>query len=611
MNNDEGTVRLTLDPGPSQIVLADIVQTLSGPGTTYQHQKTFTGLAAGAHVLRIAYLTGAPGSENNRTNFDAVRAYSAGKQHVFDDDNRLKQTTEGANNTIYQYDKNGSLTKKTLGTDNTLYAYDGARRLKDVSFNGTSQASFTYDGNGARTSKTTATGTTAYVNDTRALTQVLQETKGANTLTYVPGVLQHDSSLTGNAQWSYFHQDAQNNRALTDNAASVSKRWEYDPFGSIRMQTGTASSDFQYAGEQRDSETGLINLRARYYEPVLGRFVSRDVLSGRSGFPQSFNRYVYALNNPVRQLDPSGYGVGCCNPTEQEGPHGEVQEEEKEYSHDCDCWERKRDGATSPETAPAQSAATAPAAQAPRGQTSGSSGGGAANNENEDVEEEQPPPASAPTAPTAPEPETPPPAPTPVGPPIPLTPRPASPSSSSTTGPSTPGAAASGPASMSPPGQQDQRREVDNKSPDGELTISIPGVFRTLQENFMTGYLDINVTIPYRLASGLLPTGITFGTMISSRGLNPYAGGALTTGWGFSFTTSPSTPTPGWTAALQAVVPVTVRIEGVPLTKVVVPVAVQAGYSFGYPSGGGSGLFGEVGVGWPAPSGNITAFHVW
>jgi RHS repeat-associated protein len=307
MNNDEGTVRLTLDPGPSQIVLADIVQTLSGPGTTYQHQRTLTGFAAGAHVLRIAYLTGAPGSPNNRTNFDAVRAYSAGKQHVYDDDNRLEQTTEGANTTTYQYDKNGSMTKKTLAADNTVYTYDGGRRLKDVSLNGTSQASFTYDGNGARTSKTTSTGTTAYVNDTHALTQVLQETKGATTLTYVPGVLQHDSSLAGNAQWSYFHQDAQNNRALTDNAASVGKRWEYDPFGSIRTQPGTANSDFQYAGEQRDSETGLINLRARYYDPALGRFVSRDVVSGRAGFPQSYNRYSYAYNNPLRYIDPSGY----------------------------------------------------------------------------------------------------------------------------------------------------------------------------------------------------------------------------------------------------------------------------------------------------------------
>ncbi len=74
-----------------------------------------------------------------------------------------------------------------------------------MSLNGTSQASFGYDGNGARTSKTAGGVTTSYVNDTRSLTQVLQETTGANTKSYVPGVLQYDPSLSGAAQWAYFH----------------------------------------------------------------------------------------------------------------------------------------------------------------------------------------------------------------------------------------------------------------------------------------------------------------------------------------------------------------------------------------------------------------------
>jgi len=84
--------------------------------------------------------------------------------------------------------------------------------------------------------------------------------------------------------------------------------------GSTRAPppSGTALSDFQYAGEQKDAETGLLNLRARYYDPTLGRFLSRDALSGRAGFPQSFNRYAYALNNPLRFLDPSGYEAGDC-----------------------------------------------------------------------------------------------------------------------------------------------------------------------------------------------------------------------------------------------------------------------------------------------------------
>jgi RHS repeat-associated protein len=145
------------------------------------------------------------------------------------------------------------------------------------------------------------------VNDTRSLTQVLQETKGTNTLSYVAGLSQFDPSQSGNAQWAYFHSDHQNNRVLTDGGGLVSKRWEYDPFGVVRSETGSGSSDFGYAGEQKDGETGLINLRARYYDPAIARFMSRDALGGTVGFPQSYNRFAYSVNNPLRYVDPSGY----------------------------------------------------------------------------------------------------------------------------------------------------------------------------------------------------------------------------------------------------------------------------------------------------------------
>ena len=228
--------------------------------------------------------------------------------YTVDDDNRLTSLVDSGVTTTFSYDKNGSTTSKTTSGTTTSYTYDGARRLTGVSVGGTSQASFAYDGNGARQSKTTASGTTTYVNDTRNLTQVLQETRpGPITLSYVPGFSQFDPSQTGNAQWAYFHADAQNNRALSDNAATAAKRWEYDPFGVIRSQSGSSSSDFQYAGEQKDSETGLINLRARYYDPLLGRFTQRDSEPGRAGFPQTYNRFTYSLNNPLRLVDPSGY----------------------------------------------------------------------------------------------------------------------------------------------------------------------------------------------------------------------------------------------------------------------------------------------------------------
>ncbi len=60
-----------------------------------------------------------------------------------------------------------------------------------------------------------------------------------------------------------------------------------------------------FAGEWRDA-TGLINLRTRAYDPVLGRFIGRDSFSGIAGAPQTGNRYSYGLDNPMRFTDPSG-----------------------------------------------------------------------------------------------------------------------------------------------------------------------------------------------------------------------------------------------------------------------------------------------------------------
>ena len=64
----------------------------------------------------------------------------------------------------------------------------------------------------------------------------------------------------------------------------------------------------QFTGKERDSESGLDYFGARYYGSALGRFTSPDPLlnSGRPWLPQSWNRYVYSLNNPLRFIDPSG-----------------------------------------------------------------------------------------------------------------------------------------------------------------------------------------------------------------------------------------------------------------------------------------------------------------
>ena len=69
---------------------------------------------------------------------------------------------------------------------------------------------------------------------------------------------------------------------------------------------GHVDNDFRFTGEQMDDKTGLIYLRARYYDPNVGRFISKDPFAGFTSDVQSLNRYAYVGNNPVNYIDSTG-----------------------------------------------------------------------------------------------------------------------------------------------------------------------------------------------------------------------------------------------------------------------------------------------------------------
>jgi RHS repeat-associated protein len=68
----------------------------------------------------------------------------------------------------------------------------------------------------------------------------------------------------------------------------------------------TCGQPFGYAGEQWDANTNLIYLRARWYNPSLGRFLTRDPVPGAPSLPATLNPYAYGRNNPALYVDPSG-----------------------------------------------------------------------------------------------------------------------------------------------------------------------------------------------------------------------------------------------------------------------------------------------------------------
>ncbi len=102
---------------------------------------------------------------------------------------------------------------------------------------------------------------------------------------------------------------------LTDAAGTVTQEYEYDAFGNEQSPSANDTNTLRYCGEYFDAETGTIYLRARYYDPRIGRFTSADtvlqiMVELSSGIevpdPLSLNRYTYCHNNPVMYVDYTG-----------------------------------------------------------------------------------------------------------------------------------------------------------------------------------------------------------------------------------------------------------------------------------------------------------------
>ena len=97
-------------------------------------------------------------------------------------------------------------------------------------------------------------------------------------------------------------------RALTNAAGAVTDTYEYDGFGNEISSTGSTPNSYLYRGEYFDSDLGLYYLRARYYNPLTGRFMSKDPEDHSPTAPNELHKYLYTGGDPVNAVDPSGRG---------------------------------------------------------------------------------------------------------------------------------------------------------------------------------------------------------------------------------------------------------------------------------------------------------------
>jgi RHS repeat-associated protein len=173
-----------------------------------------------------------------------------------------------------------------------------------------------YDADGNRVAKSVGTTTTRYLVDDLNPTgypQVVEESvNGVLQRTYTYGLqrISEDQVISNTWQPSFYMYDGFGSvRQLTDLSGKITDTYNYDAFGNLLNLTGMTPNNYLYRGEQYDPDLGLYYLRARYYNPQTGRFLSTDPEDGNITDPKTLHKYLYASGDPVDAYDPTGKGV--------------------------------------------------------------------------------------------------------------------------------------------------------------------------------------------------------------------------------------------------------------------------------------------------------------
>jgi RHS repeat-associated protein len=206
----------------------------------------------------------------------------------------------------WTYDAAGNLTSD--GTRS--YSYDALNRQLSAT-QGLTTTRYGYNGDGVLITATVGSGLeTRYIQDQSApLSQILQAKQGTTTTSYLYGHARL-ASLTGSTR-SWELADALGSvRGTLDEAGVLLDSVNYDPWGQV--QSGSPAP-FGFTGELHEAASGLVHLRARWYNPQSGTLTSRDPYWGQPTRPDTLHPYTYVGNNPLLRTDPSGR---CYPPVE-------------------------------------------------------------------------------------------------------------------------------------------------------------------------------------------------------------------------------------------------------------------------------------------------------
>ncbi len=216
--------------------------------------------------------------------------------------NRL--TSIGAVN--FTYNANGDTIKLVNGSDTSTYNYDYANRLTSVVANGVTLENNSYDGGTNLVYSVAGIYTTYLVY--QGLDIIYSKTHWGllhNSITediYADGL--HIAKMVGSTTYFYL-LDSQGSTRLVATGSSITFATSYIPFGANYSTYG--SELFMYTGKPFDSTIGLYYYNARDYLASVGRFMTEDTQTGKLTDPLSQNRYIYAADNPMKYVDPTGH----------------------------------------------------------------------------------------------------------------------------------------------------------------------------------------------------------------------------------------------------------------------------------------------------------------
>ena len=219
---------------------------------------------------------------------------------AYDYGSRLPHAVKRIGNRRYAYDANGNMSSR----NGQRLEYGPENRLVRWTF-GASKISFGYDSGGVRLWKEGTNSLQVWIGEFYEEKQgrVLYHILAGNRL-----VCTFDATETN--VFEYYHSDhLRSTSVLTDRVGNRVQHHEYSAYGRDRFTESSSAFllSHRYTSQVLDEDTGLYYYNARYYDPELARFIQPDTVIPDPWNPQSYNRYSYVYNNPLKYVDPTGH----------------------------------------------------------------------------------------------------------------------------------------------------------------------------------------------------------------------------------------------------------------------------------------------------------------